>query len=150
MRIGLGAATKIDRLEVRWLTGLSETWTDWLRIAFGTSMKGDRDMAKAAALFRDALAIDPAHEDARYYLANYLAVNGDLPGATVELNTLAQMNPQSRRTFQRKGELIASRAELAAARPALVEASRLNSEQSGAWVLLGEVDLALGELASAE
>jgi hypothetical protein len=66
---------------------------------------------------------------------------------------LAQLNPQSHRAFQRKGELLASsastRAELASARPPLLEALQLNSEETGALVLLGEVDLALGDLNSA-
>jgi tetratricopeptide (TPR) repeat protein len=118
------------------------------------AMKRDRDMAKAAGLFREALAINPNHEDSRYYLANCLAAQGDVTGAIAELKTLAQINPQSHRAFQCEGELLASsassRAGLATARSPLAEALRLNPEETGALVLLGEVDLALGDLAAAE
>ncbi|MFN7998453.1 MAG: FG-GAP-like repeat-containing protein [Bryobacteraceae bacterium] len=117
------------------------------------AMKRDRDMAKAAGLFREALAINPNHEDSRYYLANCLAAQGEMAAAIAELDVLAQLNPQSHRAFQRKGELVAasasSRVELASARPPLLEALRLNSEETGALVLLGEVDLGLGDMASA-
>jgi tetratricopeptide (TPR) repeat protein len=188
VHIGLGEATKIDRLEIWWPDGRSESRTDlaanriWEisegeqapRISSqGTqlgreeqvrfwekqraamdAMKRDRDMAKAAGLFREALAINPNHEDSRYYLANCLAAKGDVPGAIAELKTLAQINPQSHRAFQREGELVASsassRAGLTAARTPLAEALRLNPEETGALVLLGEVDLALGDMASAE
>jgi tetratricopeptide (TPR) repeat protein len=187
MHIGLGRATKIERLEVHWLNGRSQIWADltanriwditegeptprvflhrrpptreeevrfWAKQrAAMDAMKRDRDMAKAAGLFREALVLDPNHEDSRYYLANCLAAHGDIAGALAELETLAQLNPQSHRAFQRKGELVASsastRAELSSARPPLLEALRLNSEETGALVLLGEVDLALGNLNSA-
>jgi tetratricopeptide (TPR) repeat protein len=187
VHIGLGAATKVGRLEVRWLNGRSETWTNlsanriwdvterertplpllrhrklsrdeevrfWVKErAALDAMKRDRDITKAAGLFREALVINPDHEDSRYYLANCLAAHGDMGGAVAELDILVQLNPQSRRAFQRKGELVASsassRVELASARPPLLEALRLNSEETGALVLLGEVDLALGDMHSA-
>jgi tetratricopeptide (TPR) repeat protein len=188
VHIGLGAAPKVDRLEVRWLNGRSEAWPDLAanriwditegertprifvqrrqldrdeQVHFWATQRGamnamqrDRDWPKAAELFREALSVDPGHEDARYYLANCLAAAGDVPGAIAELDTLAQLNPQSHRAFQRKGELLASsastRAELAGARAPLIEALRLNSEETGALVLLGEVDLALGDTTGAD
>jgi hypothetical protein len=188
VHIGLGGAAKIDRLEVHWLNGASETWMDLAanRIwditegerAAGTfsprrqpnrselalfwekqraamdAMKRDHDLAKAAGLFREALAINPEHEDSRYYLANCLAAQGDVPAAIAELDLLAQSNPQSHRAFQRKGELLASsassRAQVEAARAPLAAALRLNSEETGTLLLLGQVDLALGDMASAE
>src|SRR5690242_3217280 len=64
------------------------------------------------------------------------------------------MNPQSHRAFQREGELLASsassRTQLDVARPSLNAALRLNAEEMGTLMLLGEVDLGLGELAAAE
>jgi hypothetical protein len=187
LHVGLGAATKIDRLEVQWLNGHAETWTDlpanriwditegerearlflprgqvdnahvahfWEEQRAGMdALRRDHDSAKAAGHFRAALAIDPRHEDSRYYLANCLANQGDAANAITQLDLLTGVNPQSHRAFQRKGELIAasasSRAELEAARTALNSALRLNSEETGTLVLLGEVDLALGDLTAA-
>jgi Tfp pilus assembly protein PilF len=197
VHIGLGAAPRIDRLEVHWLGGPVETWTNiaanhiwditeglreaklfeppgsqppslpaaptdkaalvrfWDREhAAMDAMKRDKDMGKAAQLFREALAINPAHEDSRYYLANCLAALGDISGATAELDALARINPQSHRAFQRKGELLAvfaaSRSQLAAAVGPLEEALRLNSEETGTLILLGQVELARGNPVAAQ
>jgi tetratricopeptide (TPR) repeat protein len=198
VHIGLGAATKIDRLEVHWLRGRAETWTnlaanniweitqgereakpftphaanltpatpsvqlDKARLvqfwekqhAAMDAMKRERNFTKAAQLFREALAINPDHEDSHYYLANCLAALGDIPSAVTELDALVRINPQNRRAFQRKGELLAasasSRSQLGLARQSLEAALRLNSEETGTLVLLGQVALAQGDLATAE
>jgi tetratricopeptide (TPR) repeat protein len=187
MHIGLGEAAKIDKLEVRWLNGRTETWREvpanhiW-DITEGESearlflphpagqqevsrfwekqraamdaMKRERDYAKAEGLFREALAINSGHEDSRYYLANCLAAEGHPAAAVSELDVLAYINPQSHRALQRKGELLASaastRAQLEAANAPLAKALRLNSEETGTLLLLGEVALALGDLPAAE
>lgn len=118
------------------------------------AMKRERNFATAAALFREALALNPNHEDSHYYLANCYADLGDIPSAIAELDALSRINPQNHRAFQRKGELLAasatSRSQLAVARQALSSALRLNSEETGTLVLLGEVDLARGDLESAQ
>jgi tetratricopeptide (TPR) repeat protein len=198
VHIGLGAAAKIDRLEVRWLRGRAETWTDlaantiweitqgereakpfspgvanlnhavaavqldkaglvrfWEKQhAAMDAMKRERNFTKATLLFREALAINPDHEDSHYYLANCLAASGDIPAALAELDALIRINPQNHRAFQRKGELLASsassRSQLELARQALNGALGLNSEETGALVLLGQVALALGDFATAE
>lgn len=198
VHIGLGKATRIDRLEVRWLRGPVETWTNlganriWditqgepearlfsLRPAAAAqphaappldkaallqfwqdqhaamdAMKREHNCVKASRLFREALAINPEHEDAHYYLANCLAALGQVPAAIAELDTLARINPQNHRAFQRKGELLAasatSRTQLDSARQALLAALHLNSEETGTLVLLGEVALAEGDFATAE
>jgi tetratricopeptide (TPR) repeat protein len=186
VHVGLGAASKIDRLEVRWSGGRAETWSDlaanriwditegvrdaqpvgsrpgrselarfWekQRTAMD-AMKRDRDLLRAAMLFREALAINPGHEDSHYYLANSLAAQGDVPGAIGELDALIGVNPQSHRAFQRKGELLAisarSRSQLEAARSPLESALRLNSEETGTLELIGEVALGLGDMAASE
>jgi tetratricopeptide (TPR) repeat protein len=186
VHIGLGAARKVDRLEVRWMNGRRESWSDlaanriwditegereprpfaprldrerlsrfWEKQrAAMDAMKRDRELAKAVGLFREALAMNPDHEDSHYYLANCLAAQGDLPGAIAGLDALSRINPRSHRALQRKGELLAlsagTRAQLEAARAPLLAALRLNSEETGALILLGEVALALGEFEAAE
>ena len=199
IHIGVGSATTIDRLEVHWPRGASETWTHvatnqlWditqgqkdLKLftpgdsvadvpstgvptnskastvqfwdkqhAAMDAMKRERGFAKAATLFREALALNPNHEDSHYYLANCYAALGDIPTAIAELDVLSRINPQNHRAFQRKGELLAasatSRSQLAAARLPLLSALRLNSEETGTLVFLGEVDLARGDFESAQ
>jgi tetratricopeptide (TPR) repeat protein len=198
LHIGLGAATKIDRLEVRWLRGQSEAWTNldanqvwditqgdreakpfvahhdvivtgatpaqpergdlvrfWAKQhAAMDAMKREHDFAKAASLFREALAINPEHEDSHYYLANCLAGLGNIPAAIAELDELARINPQNHRAFQRKGELLAasasSRSQLDQARQTLSTAIRLNSEETGTLVLRGEVLLAMKDFGAAD
>lgn len=184
VHIGLGAAKKVDRLEVLWLGGRAETWTDieanriwdvtqgetevrpfgadrsaqvrfWERQrAAMDAMKRDRDLTRATQLFREALAINPGHEDSHYYLANCLAASGNITGAVAELDALIRVNPQSHRALQRKGELLASsassRTQLESARRVLNDALRLNPEETGTLVLLGQVTLAMGDGAAAE
>jgi tetratricopeptide (TPR) repeat protein len=198
IHIGLGTATQIDRLEVRWLRGRNETWPNlpanqiwditqgareakpfvphtanitqasaaahldkatlvhfWEKQhAAMDAMKREHDFTKAAALFREALALNPEHEDSHYYLANCLVALGDIPSAIAELDKLARINPQNHRAFQRKGELLAasasSRGQLEQARQALTAAIHLNSEETGTLVLLGEVSLAMRDLGTSE
>jgi len=198
VHIGLGSATKVDRLEVQWLGAAAETWTNleanriwditqgdreakpfaasgnpagertgaapldrktlvrfWEKQrAAMDAMKRERNLASAARLFREALAINPGHEDSHYYLANCLAAAGDVVGSIAELDTLIRINPQSHRALQRKGELLAasasSKAQLERARQVLDDALRLNSEETGTLVLLGQVVLALGDKTAAE
>jgi hypothetical protein len=192
VHIGLGAAAKIDRLEVRWPNGVVESWKDiipnriWeitqgdaqarpfsphlpgaaplekealLRFwekqhAAMDAMKRENNCAKAIPLFREALALHPAHEDSHYYLANCLVASADVPAAIAELDSLARLNPQSHRAFQRQGELLAasarSRAQLQLARPPLLAALALNPEETGTLLLLGQVALGLGDFDEAE
>jgi len=199
IHIGLGAAATIDRLEVRWLRGAPEIWTNiaadeiwditqgdrevkpFAPIAAGNTppvtqtaqaskaateqfwakqhaamdaMKRDRDFATAAQLFREALVINPSHEDSHYYLANCLVELGDIPSAVRELDALIRINPQNHRAYQRKGELLAAsantRSELTVARHTLNSALQLNSEETGTLVLLGEVFLAEGDFTEAD
>ncbi len=118
------------------------------------SMKRERDFVGAAALFREALAINPNHEDSHYYLANCLVELGNISSAISELDTLARINPQNHRAFQRKGELLAasssSKNQLTLAQQSLEAALRLNSEETGTLSLLGQLALAQGDWRAAE
>ncbi len=188
VHVGLGGASKADRVEVQWLGGRAETWTNlaanhiyeltegdptarlfspagnpatppplagpsleqfWSKErAAMDAMRTAHDFPRAASLFREALALNPTHEDSLYYLANCLAAQGDIPGAVDQLETLARLNPRSHRALEREGELLAasatSRAALEQAIPPLDAAFRLNSEETGTLLLRGEADLGLG------
>ncbi|MBP9903506.1 MAG: VCBS repeat-containing protein, partial [Verrucomicrobia bacterium] len=181
---GLGAATRVDRLEVRWHAGgtnvyegldanatyeciegetvprrvevkvaLDEKqrlllfWTT--QRAAMNAMKVEKDNAKAVRLFREAIALNPPHEDSRYYLGLCLAAQGDTDAALASLAELQRLNPQSHRAWQQWGVVRAtfakSAADLAAAEAALQRAHALNPEETGALLVLGEVALLRGD-----
>ncbi len=118
------------------------------------ALKVEKNLTKAIALFREALALDPDHEDARYYLATCLAAQGDAEGALAEYARLTRGNPRSHRGFQAWGTLRAatarSAADLEAAEAALTKAHDLNPEETGALLTLGEVALLRGQAPLAE
>jgi tetratricopeptide (TPR) repeat protein len=113
------------------------------------AIKKENDPAKAERYFRQALALDPKHEDARYYLAASLVSQGRVDEALEYLRELARLNPQSHRAFKRWGTLEAlvatSPAELAEASRALERALELNQEETGALSVLGELALLQGD-----
>lgn len=110
--------------------------------------KQSRDAQASVPKFRQALAYDPLHEDTRYYLASALAASGDSAGALEELSILARHNPMSQRAFSRSAFLRGAEAKsLSAMTAALRDAERahaINPEETGALLLLGEVELLLG------
>ena len=113
------------------------------------AMKIDRDPAKAAGLFRQALELDPQHEDAHYYLANALVSLGGTDEALEHLRRLTEINPQSHRGHKRWGTLRALTAEgdehLEQAAAALERALELNQEETGSLLVLAEIDLLRGD-----
>ena len=190
LHYGLGAATAIERLEVRWRGDRVATYTNlaagrrwvitegdpqaavvsaapapqaadqnrivvfWQRQHSAMqALKVEHDVPKATRLFREALSLNPAHEDAHYYLGDCLAAQGDITGALAQYAELTRLNPQSHRGLSRWGTLRAmtarSPADLAAAEAAIEKAHRLNPEETGALLALGEVALMRGRRALA-
>jgi enediyne biosynthesis protein E4 len=198
---GLGAASRVDRLEVRWHAGVTNVFEDIeanasyeivegasapLRLAavsaapspdplsssspdtererlllFWNTQRAamnalivDKDNAKAIRLLREAITLNPKHEDSRYYLGLCLAHQGDTEAALGELRQLQQLNPQSHRAWQQWGVLRAhfprSETDLALAEQALQHAHNVNPEETGALLVLGEVALLRGQFALAE
>ena len=109
------------------------------------ALKVERAPGKAADLFEQALALDPAHEDARYYLATALAAQGDTDGALRQYDLLNRANDRSHRSLAAWGRLRAltqrNPADLVAAEAALAKAHDLNPEETGALLMLGEIAL---------
>jgi tetratricopeptide (TPR) repeat protein len=108
---------------------------------------------KAITLFREALALNPNHEDSHYYLGLCLASQSDPDAALAELDTLKRINPQSHRAWQQWGVLRATFAktadDLAAAEHSLERAHALNPEETGALLVLGEISLLRDDSAKA-
>ncbi len=205
LHFGLGTATKVDRLEIRWHAGgtnffdslgadatyeIAEGETAPKRVATDgkrltstsrneqslvtstgmdkqrtldfwnkqraamNAMKVEKDNAKAITLFREALALNPAHEDSLYYLATCLASQGDTDGALSQLAELKRVNAQSQRAFAQWGTLRAmtakSAADLQAAEESLGRAHAINPEETGALLVLGEVALLRGDVKLAD
>lgn len=202
---GLGDTTQIDRLEVHWHAGATNTaenlpanstweWTEgepapkqvathpqinnstphptptpqvnttdskariiefWkLHRAGMDAIKREHNPAHAIPLFRQALELDPQHEDARYYLAHCLTVTGSPNDALQELATLQSINPKSHRAWQRWGTLRGTTAtnqlQLQQAETALERAHQLNPEETGVLLVLGELALLKSNTPEAE
>ena len=148
-------SSTLKRPEGRAPSDKQRTLDFWVRQrAAMNAMKVEQDNAKAIPLFREALALNPAHEDSLYYLAHCLAAQGDVTNALAQLAELQRLNPQSHRAFQQWGRLRALSAttdvDLAAAEKSLERAHALNPEETGALLVLGEVSLLRGQPAKAE
>jgi tetratricopeptide (TPR) repeat protein len=126
---------------------LMEFWTT--QRAAMDAMKKENDCVRAMELFRKALALNPNHEDSRYYLANCLAVQGEIEEALAQLRTLTEINPMSHRAYKQWGVMRAITAESAeqidAASVALERSLEINPEETGALQVLGEIALLRGE-----
>ena len=118
------------------------------------AMKVEKDHAKAIHLFREALELNPGHEDSLYYLASCLASLGDTDSALAQLAELKRISPQSQRAFAQWGTLRAmsatSPADLQAAEASLARAHAINPEETGALLVLGEVALLRGDVKLAD
>jgi tetratricopeptide (TPR) repeat protein len=116
-------------------------------------MKIEKDPAKAIRLFREALAIDPAHEDARFYLGICLAGEGEADEALVQFDLLRQLKPQSLRAWQQYGVIRAlsssSPGDYEAAEHSLQRAHALNPEETGVLLVLGELAVLRGDFGQA-
>ncbi len=118
------------------------------------ALKRDGDCAKAEPLFRAALALDPSHEDSRYYLGNCLAALGRAEDGLAELDRLRRASPMSHRAHKQWGVLratfAATESDLDAAWRALERALEINREETGALLALGEIALLRGDTGEAE
>ena len=199
---GLGDASQVDRVEVHWHAGSTQTFgrleantayelteddpaprrlatvpsslpvsstrtspdslndrrrlTEFWRLqrAAMDALVIEQNDSKGVRLLREALQINPVHQDSRYYLGLALARLGKPEAALAELAHLQQLNPQSLRAWQQwavlRARTASSDADLAAAEEAATRAHRLNPAESGALLVLGEITLLRGNLASAK
>ncbi len=113
------------------------------------AMKIDGDVPRAAELFRQALVLNPEHQDSRYYLAAMVAQLGHLDQALDELDRLRRDHPMSHRAHKQWGVLRAltatGPADIDAAEKALLRALEVNREETGSLLVLGEIALLQGD-----
>jgi enediyne biosynthesis protein E4 len=132
-----GAPPQTDRDRLRQFWAKQRAAMDALKMA--------EDIPLAIRLLREALQLDPSHQDSLYYLGQCLARQGDISGALAQFDEIIRLNSQSHRGFQQAGFLRAAHAssfgELAAAEELLERAHAINSHETGALLILGEISL---------
>ena len=180
---GTGDAARVDRLEIRWPSGRTQAFENlpvratveiaeggtpklaadprreavrafWETLHAATDARMRHDCAAAAALYEQALSVDPRHEDALYYLGQCRRELGQPAAARAAFERLVQLNPQSSRAHLALGALVASPdpaepMDLAAAESHLRRAHAINGEETGPVLRLGEVLLVSGREAEA-
>ena len=126
----------------------------WEKLHAATGARMRRDCAAAAALYEEALALDPRHEDALYYLGQCRRELADPVAARTAFERLVDANPASVRGHLALGALLASPdpaepMDLAAAEAHLRRAHAINGEETGPVLRLGEVLLVSGRAGEA-
>lgn len=106
--------------------------------------------AEAAAQYARSLELDDAHEDALYYLGNVQMERGLVAEAEQAWERLAEVNPSSARAHARLGDLRLCVEGEGLPDPARAAASferalRINQEQTGPLLRLGQAALLLGD-----
>ncbi len=131
--------------------GIREFWTIY-RGATGDRMAGRIGAARDA--YRQALELNPRHEDALYYLGNMELELAHYDEAHAAWTRLVQLNPGSARTHSRLGDLYAcmdpgAPRDLAKAEAEFRRALELNREETGPPLRLAEIALMRGNLTGA-
>ncbi|HEX9637812.1 MAG TPA: tetratricopeptide repeat protein [Acidobacteriota bacterium] len=123
----------------------------WDQLESANQARLAADYSRAAALYRAALDERPDHEDARYHLGNCAFELGDYEAALAAFEELARRHPHSSRALAQIGRLHSmppapALFDLAAAEAAFAAAHRINREETGPALSLGEVVLVRGDL----
>jgi tetratricopeptide (TPR) repeat protein len=139
------APTVVDREAVRRF---------WSAMNAATALRTRGDCAAALSSYRRALAIDPRHEDALYYLGQCAQTRGEDAIAREAFDRLITVNPSSARGHLALGSLLASPAPdrplaLDAAEREFQRAHAINGEETGPVLRLGEIALVRGDEAQA-
>ena len=114
------------------------------------ALKRQRAWERAASAFREALKIEPGHEDALYSLGNVLFELERYGEAVAAWRRLAEVNPLSVRAHAQLGAVYSCGApgapfDLEVAERAFQRALEINREESGPILKLGEVALLKGD-----
>jgi len=162
--VGLGALTLVAAAACRRETGAAAPAPDaaqreavrafWAKLRAANDARLGQGCAAAVPLYREALALDPRHEDALYYLGQCEREQGRPAEARSALERLIETNPASARGHLALAALVASPdpaepMDLAVAEERLRRAHAINGEETGPMVRLGEVELLLGRPAEA-
>lgn len=113
-----------------------------------------RDYESAVRDYREALEIDPRHQDSLFFLATSLEATGRYVEAVVTLRELTSIYPEHARGWSQLGKVLATKApgaafDLDAADAAFTRAQEINQEHSGPFVRRGLVALERGQFSEA-
>ena len=120
---------------------------DTYRAATDLRLKGEWQLA--AEGYKSALELNDKHADALYYLGNMYMELSRFREAEVTWRKLAEVNPRNSRAYVQLGRLYLSSDEffnIDKAENAAKEALKINKEETGPVLLLGEVNLIRGQL----
>jgi len=121
----------------------------WQQQNAATAARTRGDLAEAARLYEAALALQPRHEDALYYLGQCRRELGEPGAARSAFERLLEVDPASARGHLALGALLASPdpaepLELGEAERHLRRAHEINGEETGPVLRLGEIALVAG------
>ena len=131
---------------------ISRFWTIYDR---ASALRTRGEFLRAADLYRQALQLNPSHEDSLYYLGSCLYEMGEYTEAEQQLRGLIALNPESGRAYGQLGRVLSVTApgaaqDAVAARQAFERELQIYTEQAGPLLELGGLELNQGELAQAE
>lgn len=126
----------------------------WTQYQAATAARTRGDFGRAADAYRQALELDPRHEDALFYEAVSLQELGRYPEAAQSLRRLIELNPGSNHAHSQLGLLLATLApgaepDFDAAAAEFARNREINTEESGPFLRLGLLHLGRGRLADA-
>jgi tetratricopeptide (TPR) repeat protein len=123
----------------------------WATYRRATDFRIAGQSAEAAAAYAEALALNPGHQDALYYVGNMDFELGDFVGAERAWRRLVEVDPSNARGHSQLGMLYSCVGEpalldLARATEEFQRALEINQEETGPLLHLGEVALVQGDL----
>jgi tetratricopeptide (TPR) repeat protein len=126
----------------------------WQAYREATELRLESRLAEAAAAYERALAFNPRHEDALYYLGHVRLERGEFAAAERAWRRLTEINPASARAHLQLGTLYLCFADgaptdLRRAAAEFHRAHEINKEETGAVLRLGEIALARQDPATA-
>lgn len=127
----------------------------WSAYDQASTLRTKGEFAAAAELYRQALELNPTHEDSLYYLGSCLYELGEYAEAEQQLRGLIALDPDSGRAYGQLGRLLSLAVpgaphDLAAARQAFERELQIYTEQAGPLLELGGLELNQGDLTGAE
>ncbi len=126
----------------------------WTTFRLANQARVDGDMDAAIAGYREALLIEPAHEEALFYLGVSLEHTGRYGEAATVYEELLGGNPNSGRALSQLAELLLTPApgrqpDFERAGTLLHRLLEVNREQTGPFLLLGRLALNRGDWVAA-